>query len=206
MTYDVSASGNDTLRFDDGSNLLVSGPSMESKEVLYDVIAEGLRDDQSAIVIATDQGAGAVVRALENRVELVPDRLGVIDATGEAGESVDVSNARVRTLGSAGDLTGLSLEFAKLLQGLEDVGNADEVRVGVATVSTLLMYTDVRTVFRFLHVFTSRIRSAELFGTFALDPGMHEDQTTNTVRAIFDAEARVSGDDTEVRGSGFSRV
>ena len=65
------------------------------------------------------------------------------------------------------------------------------------------MYGELQTVFRFLHVFTSRIRSAGLFGLFALDPGMHEEKATNTIRAIFDAEASVSEDGVDLRGSGY---
>jgi hypothetical protein len=65
------------------------------------------------------------------------------------------------------------------------------------------MYSEVQTVFRFLHVFTSRIQSAGLFGVFALDPGMHDAQTVNTIRAIFDAEARIDDGTITLSGSGF---
>lgn len=204
MSYYVESLSDEAIQFDTGMNLLVSGPSMLSSGRLYDLIADGLDEGESAILITTDAGAGKAVDELARRTDISPDRLGIIDATGEA-ENPDIDRARVRTLGSPGDLTGLSLEFAKLLNALQDAGTAEKVRVGVASVSTLLMYAEVRTVFRFLHVFTSRIRSAGFFGAFAVDPGMHDDQTVNTVRAIFDAEAEVGDADVDLRGSGFTQ-
>lgn len=204
MTYRTPSLGDD-LQFDTGANLLISGPAHRAADAMYDVLADGLAAEQSAIVVSTDESGDKVITTLSDRVHVSADRLGIIDATGES-ETRELDEARVRALSSPQDLTGLSLEFAKLLQALDEYGAADEVRVGIGSVSTLLMYADVQTVFRFLHVFTSRIRSAELFGAFALDPEMHDDTTTNTVRAIFDAEAQITEAGVDVRGSGFTHV
>ena len=112
----------------------------------------------------------------------------------------DADPVAVRRLNSPGDLTGISLEFAKLLDGGDD---AVPVRVGFASISTALMYAELRTMFRFLHVFTARIRSGEMFGVFTMDPAMHEEQAHNTIRAVFDCEATVEEGGTELRGTGF---
>jgi len=178
---------------------------MVVQERLYDVLGEANGADETAIVITTDGGAGDAVRSLDDRGAFDARRVGIIDCTGREGPE-DLQGAPVRRLGSPGDLTGMSLEFAKLVDRFDDAGAGDRARVGLATISTVLMYTDVRTAFRFLHVFTSRIRSGGLFGVFAMDPGMHDQQTVNTVRAVFDCEARVDeeGEDVDLRGSGFT--
>jgi hypothetical protein len=64
------------------------------------------------------------------------------------------------------------------------------------------MYVDLQTVFRFLHVFTSRVSSGGWFGVFTLDPEMHDAQAVSTVRAAFDAEARLTDDGVALQGDG----
>lgn len=202
MSYRLDGLVEDPVAFDEGANLLLSGPSTVVSGRLYDALADGVDDDEAVVVISTDAAPGEVTDELERRDALVPDRVGIIDCAGEGAYDGDVT---VRDLGSPGDLTGMSLEFAKLAEELAGAGADGRIRIGFDTVSTLLMYSDVRTVFRFLHVFTSRIRSADLFGVFAMDPGMHDDQTASTVRAVFNAEARVTEGDVTLRGSGFER-
>ena len=204
MTYETAALVEDkTVAFDPGASLLLAGSSMSTEELLYDLAGEGTDAGETSVVITTNRGAQDVIRAFESRDAFDPGRIGVIDCTGQEGQE-EVQGVPVRRLGSPGDLTGMSLEFAKLVDRFDDAGTGDRVRVGLASISTLLMYTDVRTAFRFLHVFTSRIRSGELLGLFTMDPGMHDQQTVNTVRAVFDAEARIDDDGSvDLRGSGY---
>jgi len=204
VTYRVASFGGEAVAFDDGTSVLLAGPTNPTDDHLYDLVAGGPDEGDVAIVVTTNRTADQVVSALERRDASGAERLGVVDVASDDGGSVD--GARVRTLGSPGDLTGLSVEFAKLLESFnESDGDVDRVRVGVSTVSTLLMYAEVRTVFRFLHVFTSRIGSADMLGGFTVTPGMHDDQTVNTVRTIFDCEARVGDDDLALSGTGYER-
>jgi hypothetical protein len=186
------------VSFAPGTNLLVSGASTESESALLDVLADG-PPGEATIVITTNRPADRIVSWFRDRGADPTTSFGIVDATGQDLPLEDT--IPVQRIGSPGDLTGISLEFAKLAQQFDRMGAGDRIRVGLVSVSTLLMYSEVQTVFRFLHVFTSRIQSTGLLGVFALDPGMHDDQTVNTVRAIFDAEARV-GEDGEVRMSG----
>lgn len=189
-----------TVQFDDGTSVLVTGTADQARERLLDIL-EDVAGSETAVYITTDQGARSAVSAFEERGVDPSIRLGVVDASGSEEQGVD--GIPVEQLGSPGDLTGMSLGFAKIAQRFEQAGSGGRIRVGLTSISTLLMYADVQTVFRFLHVFTSRIRSGGLFGVFVLDPGMHDDQTVNTVRAIFDCELRVTGDGVELVGSGY---
>lgn len=183
--------------FDDGASLLITGPSTVSNESVLDVVVP--ESDERSVVITMNTGAETIVRELERR-GANREQIGIIDCTN--AES-DVDGVRVRNLNSPGDLTGISLEFAKLLgQGADD--ESLRARVGFASISTALMYTELRTMFRFLHVFTARIRSGEMFGAFSLDPTMHEEKAHNTIRAVFDCEANLNDDgQVSVTGSGY---
>ena len=200
MSYSVPGLRADRrVSFEPGMSLLISGASAESESALLDVLVDG-PPGETTVVITANRPADWVVARFRERGSDPTTGLGVVDATGQERSLEEVP---VEHVGSPGDLTGISLEFAKLVQRFERAGGGDRIRVGLASVSTLLMYSDVQTVFRFLHVFPSRIQSAGLFGVFALDPGMHDAQTVNTVRAIFDAEARVEDGSVTTTGVAF---
>lgn len=202
MTYRVDGLLADgTVAFDPGTSLLVTGSAAASEDRLLDVVGDGVARDETAIVISATTSAAGIVAALRDRDALVPERVGVLDCTDSRGG--ETQGVPVAEVSSPGDLTGISLEFVKLLRRFEETGHAERVRVGLASISTLLIYTEVRTTFRFLHVFTSRISSAEMLGVFSIDPDMHDSQTVNTVRAIFDCEVHL-GDDVDLRGTGFT--
>jgi hypothetical protein len=193
MSYGVDGLDGATS-FEDGTSVLVAGASTLTDERLFDLLAP--EDDERVIAVTTNHGADRVVDELEER-GADREQIGVIDCT---SQDEDVEGVAVRHLNSPGDLTGISLEFAKLLDGGDE---SVPVRVGFASVSTALMYTELRTMFRFLHVFTARVRSGDMFGVFTMDPGMHEEQAHNTIRAVFDCEASVAEDGVELRGTGF---
>ena len=198
--YEVSGdTGLTATSFDPGTSLLVTGERHATHALVVDLLADGVEASETSILVTTNSGASSGVEAFERRGTLAPERVGIIDCTARESNEAE-TDVPVRYLGSPGDLTGISLEFAKLVKGL---GDANGLRVGVSTVSTILMYADAETVFRFLHVFTSRIRSGGWFGTFSLDPDMHDPQTVNTIRAVFDSEARITDDGVELRGEGF---
>lgn len=195
MSYPVEGFA-DASRFDEGVSLLLTGDSNATNQQLLDVIAtEG---DEQTVVITTNTDPETIVKELERR-GTNRGQIGIINCTNSES---DIDGVPVRTLNSPGDLTGISLEFAKLF----DRNSEDEsihARVGFASVSTALMYTELRTMFRFLHVFTARIRSGDMFGVFAMDPTMHEEKAHNTIRAVFDCEATIGDDEVTLTGTGF---
>lgn len=201
MSYDVSGFGEVT--FSEGTSVLVSGDASQARERVYDAVAEGLADGEAAVFISTNKSPRRILEALGERIDIPAERFAIVDVSGD-GDDGEIDGVSVRAVGSPGDLTGLSLAFAKQLQLLEERGAATEARVVIDSVSTLLMYADVQTVFRFLHVFTSRLDSAGLFGIFTLQPGMHDEQETNTIRTLFDSEATIEEEEIALRGSGYS--
>lgn len=182
--------------FDDGVSLLLTGSSTETTDGLLDAVAPA--EDEQAVVITMSTGAKTIVNELERR-GADRDRISIIDCT---NAETDVEGVPVRHLNSPGDLTGISLEFAKLL-GQNGEDESVRARVGVASVSTALMYTELRTMFRFLHVFTARIRSGDMLGVFSMDPTMHDEKAHNTIRAVFDCEAELRDGEVSLSGTGY---
>jgi len=83
-------------------------------------------------------------------------------------------------------MTGIGIKLSEFLQAFYQDRGIERNRVMLHSLSTLLMYADLQTVFRFLHVFTGRVQSVDGLGVFAIDASAHDDQTMNTLKQLFD--------------------
>jgi KaiC/GvpD/RAD55 family RecA-like ATPase len=171
-----------------GSNILLSGPAMSGKERLaYDILADGARNGDGAVVVSTSDGAETIVSDFRELVpELEESQLGVVDCRGEGGsDNGSVDGAYVHQVSSPGDLTGIGIGITKALEGLHNSGR-EQGRLALVSLSTMLTYTDKKTVFKFCHVLSSRLDSAGYIGVFTIDSGAHDEQTLQVIKQAFD--------------------
>lgn len=189
-----------------GTNLLISGPSMLGPERLaLDILKRGCQLGEHAVVVTPDTPASKV-------------RDTFLDGAGDGGAGVYIVDCcaadedgavddRVETVASPGNLTGIGVGLTKATQAIGE-GAAEGVRVSLLSLSTLLQYTDVDSVFKFVHVATSRFAAAGYLGVATVNPGIHEERTVNKLKAQFDGaiELREAGDGPECRVVGFPEV
>jgi KaiC/GvpD/RAD55 family RecA-like ATPase len=100
-----------------------------------------------------------------------------------------------------GDLTGIGIGVTTFLRQFYREGTS--ARLGVHSVSTMLMYADLRRVFRLLHVLTARIDAADSIGVFALDDSV-DSHEQSVLRQPFDGvvELRETDEGRELRCRG----
>jgi KaiC/GvpD/RAD55 family RecA-like ATPase len=183
-----------------GTNLLLTGSPLSGKRSLaMDVLAEGTADGDGAIVVTTKDGAERVLQDYENRTPYGGKPVAVVDCvTRQQGADVRDSD-RIKYASSPVDMTGIGIKLSEFLQAFGDRG-IDRNRIMVHSLSTLLMYADLQTVFRFLHVFTGRIQSVDGLGLFSIDSSAHDEQSLNTLKQLFDGIVTVPDDgDIEIR-------
>lgn len=198
--YDVAEAipGTDFTEARPGTSLLVTGNTHRAHDLTLDLLTRGPATGEAAILITTNESAETVLADVDERGVVDTDLIGILDCTTGADNRLE-ADVPVAYLSTPGDLTGISLEFAKLVDRL----NPTELRVGLSSISTILMYAEVETTFRFLHVFCSRARSGGWFAVFTIDPEMHDDEVVNTIRALFDCEIRLREEGLDVRGAGL---
>jgi KaiC/GvpD/RAD55 family RecA-like ATPase len=189
-----------------GSSVLVSGPAMTGKEgLVFDILADGVREGEGAVVVTTGDRAGSVIDTIESRAPTVAGhQLGIIDCRGSNGSDTDGhSGAYVHHVGSPSDLTGMGVGITSSFERIQDAG-IDEGRFALASLSTMLTYADEQTVFKFCHVLSERLDGAEFLGFFTIDSGAHDERTLQIITQAFDGlieireaegtrEARVKG-------------
>ncbi|WP_424017756.1 DUF7504 family protein [Halorientalis pallida] len=173
-----------------GTNLLVAGPPFAgTKAVALRMLAAGELADEGLVLVAADDTAETMLEdytAVGGTFDR--GRMAVIECGSPGGDSDDEN---VRTVRSPSDLTGIGIEFSSLYEGLYTEG-VERVRIGLFSISTLLMYADeLQPVYRFLHTITGRVRSAEGLATCVIDPTAQDEQTISSVEQTFDGRVDV---------------
>ncbi|WP_299269460.1 RAD55 family ATPase [Halorientalis sp.] len=175
-----------------GTSILIAGPAMTGKESLaIEILAEGSRNGDGALVVSTGDSAENIVEDYRDRVAGVSNlQLGVVDcrAEGSNGSLADGDTPpglHVHKVSSPGDLTGIGIGITKCLEALHGAG-AENGRMALVSLSTMLTYTDRETVFKFCHVLSSRLDAAGYVGVFTIDSGAHDDQTLQVIKQAFD--------------------
>lgn len=187
-----------------GTSLLVTGPIHDGTRELCLAMTVGEHQEQEGTVFitTTDKASRlcADCEALGARFD--PERTGIVDSVDD--ERVDSVPARVMTVSSPGDLTGIGMRFSRLSRDLHRAGY-DRIRTGVITLTTLLTFAELKTVSRFTHTLTGRVEQLDGLGTFLLDPSAHPDQVVGTLSQFFDAriDVRLGEEGTELRCRGL---
>ncbi|WP_222919485.1 recombinase RecA [Natrinema sp. SYSU A 869] len=196
---------------DPGTNVLVAGPPLTGKRrIAFDILGSGANRGDGSIVVTTKDSADKVLESFDDHVDdgVEPD-IGVVDCvTKQRGIGTIDDDPRIKYASSPVDMTGIGIKLSEFLKEFYETRGLTENRVLLHSVSTLLMYSDLQTVFRFLHVFTGRIQSADALGVYVIDSTAHDDQTMNTLKQLFDAvvelEETADDEEFEIRTAGLS--
>jgi KaiC/GvpD/RAD55 family RecA-like ATPase len=171
-----------------GTNILLAGPPLTGKRALgFDILASGVERGDGAVVVSTKDSAKRVLTDLGSRFDVEGKPVTVIDCvTRQQGISDTEADDHAKYVSSPVDMTGIGIQLSEVLEEFYQRRKIEHNRVMLHSLSTLLMYSDLQTVFRFLHVFTGRLQSVDGLGLFAIDSTSHDDQTMNTLKQLFD--------------------
>ncbi|WP_247731629.1 RAD55 family ATPase [Halovivax limisalsi] len=194
---------------DAGTNVLVAGPPLTGKrDMALDILASGADRGDGSIIVTTKDSAEKILEQFTERCNTTDPDIGIVDCvTKQRGIGTVDNDPRIRYASSPVDMTGIGIKLSEFLQEFYETRGLTQNRILLHSVSTLLMYSDLQTVFRFLHVFTGRIQSADALGLCVIDSTAHDDQTMNTLKQLFDVvlevEENEDGEPT-IRTAGLS--
>jgi KaiC/GvpD/RAD55 family RecA-like ATPase len=173
-----------------GANLLIIGPPMTGKSFLVrQILKKGLNNGEAGILITTKDTGELVTRWFrENGVDIEGPscHCGIVDCVSKTlrMDTQVKDTEKVLTVSSPVDLTGISVRVNDLLERFWMKEDKKKIRIVIESLSTLLMYSNIQTVFRFLHVFTGRVRSADAVGLYTVEDGMHDPQAIITLKQL----------------------
>jgi KaiC/GvpD/RAD55 family RecA-like ATPase len=186
----------DNTSVDPGTNILISGPPLTGKRRLaMDIIAHGADNGEGSVIVTTRDSSDRVISDFQSRL-VAPDEadLGVVDCvTQHQGRSASDTEL-VKYASSPVDMTGIGIKFSEFVEEFYTERGVRQNRVLMDSLSTLLMYSDLQTVFRFMHVFTSRIEDADALGIHVIESTAHDAEAMNTMKQLFDGVVEVTDD------------
>ncbi len=183
------------------TNIVLSGDIFSGKDVLSRFfIKEGLNNDEACILVSTNDTAEKIVENLDG-VRL--DNLGIIDCVSSRfGAKIELPFLeQIRYIENPMDLTMIMVALTEFMDLFILHKNIKRVRVVIDSVSTLLMYSNLRTVFKFLHVLTTRVRSSGGVCVFLMEEFAHDDIEVRTIQQL--AQGLIKMADNKIIIKGF---
>ena len=192
-----------------GSNILLISPPMSGKDaILHQIMHHGAEKNENAIItVTTHESAAHILEWFEENGLILPlSRIGIVDCITNLRGGAAVENENIKNASSPVDLTGIGIRISQFFDDFFLKKNIKKIQLHIDSVSTILMYSNIQTVFRFLHVFTGRIRASGGLGIYALEKGMHEEQTVATLKHLFDGTIEVESENNKnfIRAVGLS--
>jgi hypothetical protein len=197
MAGSAGPGGDDELsELADVSNVLLSAPSLggAGEDACDSLLTRTSPSETNILVVTFTATPQEWVDGWMDSVGVSPVRGGIV-SIGQAEAAVDDPSWAVKTVENPSDLTGMGIELSELLSGMTTAAADDEhLVVCFDSITSLLQYADLQRAFRFLHVVTGRVKTAEGVGHYHLDPEAHDRQTLATLKGLFDAVVEVDED------------
>lgn len=192
-----------------GSNIMLIGPPMSGKELILNFIMyHGAAINENAVITVTTRESALHILEWfkENKLNLPLDRIGIIDCVSKTLGGAVKEDENIRIASSPVDLTGIGVKISYFFEEFITKKNIRKNQLHMNSLSTILMYSNIQTVFRFLHVFTGRIKSIGGLGIYLIESGMHDEQAIATLKQLFDGiiEIRSENDTNFIRVVGLS--
>ncbi len=194
-----------------GTNIMMIGPPMVGKGFLSrEFLFKGLNDNEAGVYVSTKE-TGIKVQEWYERNDMnlsqFEDRYGIVDCLSKTLQmDLGETPKNVVEVASAVDMTGISVGVNQFLEDFWRVKQFKKVRIVVESLSNLLMYSNLQTVFRFLHVFTTRLKAMDAIGVFTVEEGMHDPTTITTLKQLVQVVIEMKEEDNEkfLRVSGMT--
>lgn len=188
-----------------GTTVLVSGPALSGAEDLaLSMITDGANTGDGMLFISTNMTCQTLLNSCHRMAPAFdPESAAVIDCSGQdIGDNQP--DVQIRSVSTQSDLTGIGMRFSSLYESLYG-RTSGRVRTGLLTLSSLSMYVDFRSLYRFAQTLAGRVGSADGLGVFAIDPATHDEQSVNTLNQVVDGriDVRETDGETELRIRGL---
>lgn len=158
--------------------------------------------EASVLVITTTQTPDDRLDAWRMYADELPEEMAFVDvggttrsaSTGDASTAADGSGDEfpVETVSNPGNLTRIGVTASNVLS--EWSGTDRRPVICFRSLTTLLQYSDVQEVFRFLHELTRLTKGADAHAHYHMDPTAHDEQEQNRLKTLFDAVVEPDGE------------
>ncbi|MCD1294482.1 recombinase RecA [Methanocella sp. CWC-04] len=190
-----------------GANIMLIGPPMSGKDsILNNIIAAGLSSEEGVIFLTTKVPGESVIEKFSGEGEGKINNIGIVDCISKSLGLGSNDTPSIKRATSPVDLTGIGVRISQFIEEFGKHKNIKDVRLCINSLSTILMYSNLQTVFRFMHVFSGRVTAIKALGVYVVEEGMHDEQTISTLKQLFNGviEVKVENDSYYMRAAGLT--
>jgi len=168
------------------SNVLLLGSMLdEGTKALHNQLLTQRATNGEDVLVLTFQSPSQWLQTWTADPDSHPGDIGIVTFSETRSRSgalpANVSSVTV----NPADLTGVGITLSDYLS--DWAGSDAGTIVCFESLTELLQYTKLKSLFRFLRVITRRIEHVGGFAHFHMDPSAHDQQTVATIRSPFDA-------------------
>ncbi len=176
-----------------GMNVVVSGPTAAgARRVALALLTAGT--DQGLLLVSSDVAGTDLLAHCEDVGGAVDrERVAVVDCSGAADDQRRFEPG-LGPIDGPDDLGAIGMETGRLYDRLAD-RDCDGVRIGVVSVSTLLLHADLPDVARFVHMLTGRVVATGDLGVFVVDSSAGDPRANETLERFCDRRVTVRRED-----------
>lgn len=186
------------------TNILILAPPLTYAEQLAYKMARPEAGEWT-IVMSTDDRASDVIDAFKKHGGS-KNQIGVIDAITKSSAPTLQDSPRVKFVTSPIDLTSMGIKFSRMAEDMwKESVNLEPprlipppLRFCVNSVSTLLMYSGLEVIYRFLHVITNRVKKLEGIGIYVLNNESFDERTISTIKQLMNMVIEVQAEDNNL--------
>jgi KaiC/GvpD/RAD55 family RecA-like ATPase len=169
--------------------LLLAPPIIESKLFCMEYIYQGILAGEPGMIVTMDSSPEMLkAKAREYSLDLERGEkdslLKWVDGYSLNAETDVKSTPAIRRVGGSIALSDLTIEISKIQQ--EYAAKKPYYRYVFDSLSTLFIYNDPNTTYRFLRVIVSKLRASEGLGFLVLGEGIHDKSVEMTLRYMVD--------------------
>ncbi len=177
--------------------LLITPPLVESRLFCMEYIYQGLLAKEPGMIVSMDYSPEALkLRAKEYGWDLDKGEedkmLKWVDGYSLNAKKDVICTDSIKRIGGSIALSDLTIGMAKIQQDYAAVKGF--YRFVFDSLSTLFIYNDPTTIYRFLRVAISKLRTTNGVGFLTLGEGMHDAQIEMTLRYMMDGTIQIDDD------------
>ena len=181
-----------------GTNLLVTGPSESgARKVALRLVMDGMMRDEGALFVSADVPAQSLLRRCESITSPIDrTRLAIVDCASSGVDEQRRFESRYESIDGPGDLAAINVELSILYETLAEQ-ELPGIRMGVSSISSLLLHAPFQDVSRFIHMLTGRVIATDDLGVYLADESALEETALDSLSAFCDGCVDVrNGDET----------
>ena len=180
-----------------GANIMLIGPPMSGKKIISNyIMCYGAARNENAVIEVNTYEPGYLIleRFKENKLNLTLSKVGIVDCLTRMIGIDTYEDESIKIASSSVDLTDIGVKISQHFENFFTKKNIRKIQLNINSLSTLLMYSNINTVFRFLQVFTGRIKAAGGLGIYVIESGVHDMQVITALSQLFDGKIEIKSE------------